>query len=295
MIIIKDNYAIYMHISPTNKRYIGITYQKPKRRWQNGKGYKNQKYFYRAIEKYGWDNFEHIIIAKGLDEETAKWLEIELIREWDTTDPNKGYNLTLGGEGANGLFGELNGMFGKQHTKETKEKISKSNKGKKRPNFKRKKHTEEWKQEQSEKMSGESNPKAQEVILLNTKEVFSTIIEGEKKYNICGISDCCRGGTNLCGRLKDGTPLVWMYYDDYLNLTEEEVQEKIRNADTRIILLNTKEIFLTQLEGANKYGTYQQHISKCCNGKVRSAGKHPITGEKLVWMFYKDYLKLVNK
>ena len=44
-----DNYTVYMHISPSGKRYIGITSVKPKYRWRNGKGYETQ-IFYRAIE-----------------------------------------------------------------------------------------------------------------------------------------------------------------------------------------------------------------------------------------------------
>ena len=62
----KNNYTVYMHISPSNKRYIGITSTKIEERWRNGKGYKHNKHFTNAINKYGWDNFEHIIIAKDL-------------------------------------------------------------------------------------------------------------------------------------------------------------------------------------------------------------------------------------
>lgn len=94
----ENNYTVYMHISPSNKRYIGITSQKIERRWRNGKGYTNNIHFANAINKYGWDNFQHIIIAKRLTKEVAEWLEIELIREWNTTDINKGYNVNLGGE-----------------------------------------------------------------------------------------------------------------------------------------------------------------------------------------------------
>ena len=113
-------YTVYVHISPNGKRYFGITSQdKAKYRWNNGKGYKSNEYFYRAINKYGWDNFEHVIIAKGLTEEEAKWLEIELIREWDTTNPNKGYNLSTGGESASGY----------KMSKEGRKKISEARKG----------------------------------------------------------------------------------------------------------------------------------------------------------------------
>ena len=59
----KDNvYSIYMHINKiNNKSYIGLTSaQPPSLRWGGGSHYKTQ-YFYRAINKYGWNNFEHII------------------------------------------------------------------------------------------------------------------------------------------------------------------------------------------------------------------------------------------
>ena len=46
-------YIVYKHTSPSNKIYIGITCQDVERRWRNGDGYKSQKYFYRAIKKYG--------------------------------------------------------------------------------------------------------------------------------------------------------------------------------------------------------------------------------------------------
>ena len=39
-------YSVYMHITPNNKRYIGITKQKPKQRWTSGYGYIQNKYFF---------------------------------------------------------------------------------------------------------------------------------------------------------------------------------------------------------------------------------------------------------
>ena len=204
-----------MHVSPSNKRYIGITCQKEKERWANGKGYRKQSYFYRAIEKYGWDNFEHIIIARGLTEDEAKWLEVELIREWNTTNQNKGYNISIGGEGGNGC----------KHTEEWKEEHSKKVSGENNPMFGRQ-HTEETKRKISEANSGENNHGARKVICITTNEIFPTAKEGAKKYNCCrsGIIKCCRG-----------------------------------------------------------------------KGKVKSCGKHPITKEKLVWMYYENYLKMIDK
>lgn len=45
-------YSVYMHTTPNNKKYIGITKQKPVKRWQNGGGYKNQPLMWKAIKKY---------------------------------------------------------------------------------------------------------------------------------------------------------------------------------------------------------------------------------------------------
>ena len=58
--------TIYLHRNKiNNKVYIGQTIQSPEERWKNGNGYKGCYYFYNAIQKYGWDNFEHIILEQN--------------------------------------------------------------------------------------------------------------------------------------------------------------------------------------------------------------------------------------
>jgi len=95
----KRTYIVYCHTNKINgKKYIGITCQKPNDRWMNGLGYVNCPLMNRAIKKYGWDGFNHDILFEGLNKEEAEFKEIELIAELDTTNPNKGYNLTHGGE-----------------------------------------------------------------------------------------------------------------------------------------------------------------------------------------------------
>lgn len=101
-----------------NKKYIGITCQKPNQRWRNGKGYKNG-YFANAINKYGWDSFIHEILYDSIDEETAKHIEIELISKYNTMDNNFGYNLVEGG----------NVTTGYTHTESARLKMSKAKKG----------------------------------------------------------------------------------------------------------------------------------------------------------------------
>ena len=62
----KLGWSVYIHISPSNKYYVGITSKTPEERWRNGFGYYTQSYFYNAIQKYGWDNFQHEIISENL-------------------------------------------------------------------------------------------------------------------------------------------------------------------------------------------------------------------------------------
>lgn len=116
-----NDYTVYMHISPSDKRYIGITHLKPTYRYgKNGNGYKRCTVFYRAIQKYGWDNFKHIIVCSNLSKEDACNKEQELISEYKTNNPKYGYNCSLGGE---------SGSYGYKPTPEVRAKISAANKG----------------------------------------------------------------------------------------------------------------------------------------------------------------------
>lgn len=109
-------YCLYCHTNKINgKKYFGITCQTPQRRWQNGNGYKT-KYFYNAIQKYGWDNFRHEVLIKGLSFDEANKLEMEYIAKYHTCiydDECWGYNATFGGDGT----------LGYRHSEETKEKF----------------------------------------------------------------------------------------------------------------------------------------------------------------------------
>ena len=93
-------YCVYMHTNKlNNKKYIGITCRPVEVRWRDGKGYKLNRHFWSAIQKYGWDNFIHEILALNLSKEEAQKLEVELISVYNTTDKNFGYNVSIGGEG----------------------------------------------------------------------------------------------------------------------------------------------------------------------------------------------------
>ena len=91
-------YSVYIHTNKINgKRYVGVTTRKPEYRWKNGEGYKDQPHFYSAIQKYGWDNFSHFILEVDTPELMYQ-LEKQYIEYYQTTNPDKGYNKSLGGE-----------------------------------------------------------------------------------------------------------------------------------------------------------------------------------------------------
>lgn len=120
-----NEYILYMHINKINdKKYVGITCQTPSQRWRKGKGYRKNKHFHNAIEKYGWDNFYHLIIKDNLTKEEAKLLEIQYIEKYSSNNSDYGYNLSLGGDLRNKTL-TLNER--QKYQKEYRKKHSKKN------------------------------------------------------------------------------------------------------------------------------------------------------------------------
>lgn len=172
-----NNFTVYIHRLPNDKVYIGITQKKLYSRWGvNGQGYKTQQLFWRAIQKYGWDNIEHIIVAENLSHDEACKMEIELIAKYQSNNPKYGYNISNGGDlvqlglkrtpeqiqhisdGHKGLpltQSQIDNLEmihhklrGVPRSEDVKRKISQSNTGKKR--------SEEYKKSLSERMKGHS-------------------------------------------------------------------------------------------------------------------------------------------
>lgn len=99
-------WKVYVHTNKINgKKYVGITSREdPNQRWKNGNGYSENSHFRAAINKYGWDSFEHDIIADCLSENDAKQMEKDLIAKWGTQNRELGYNMTAGGDGTLNCF-----------------------------------------------------------------------------------------------------------------------------------------------------------------------------------------------
>ena len=248
-----NTYIVYLHRNKiNNKVYIGQTSQKPQKRWNNGKGYLTSPKFYNAIQKYGWDNFEHIILFENLSLEKANLIEKELITLYNSTDENFGYNISIGGKNS-------------PHSEETKRKIGESN----RIAQKGKQHSEEWKNLMSEKFSGEGNPFYGKHHPEETKQKIS---EARKGIYI-----------------GEKHPFYGKHHS-------KESLIKISNSrkskgGKRVRCINTGEIFETMMDAARWCGLKNSSsIGQVCNktGKQQTAGKHPITKEKLFWEFIEE-------
>lgn len=191
-----SNAKVYKHTSPTGKVYIGITTQDVKARWGNGNNYSSNKRFRNAIKKYGWDNFTHEVIFDGLSIEDAKNKEIELIALYDATNPEKGYNVTLGGESGYGyrhteqtkqrireaMVGRVSPMKGRTHSAETKNKISVGNiKKGRRSGFTL---SDETKQKISNSQKGLPKPKSEEYKVKMSEIKKGVIISDSTKSKI---------------------------------------------------------------------------------------------------------------
>ena len=88
------------------KKYIGQTRrsleERIKAHLKHAKSGGNLHYFQKAINKYGIENFEWNIICEAKNLNEANELEIYYIAKFETNDPLKGYNETIGGSGVVG-------------------------------------------------------------------------------------------------------------------------------------------------------------------------------------------------
>lgn len=191
------NYCVYMHISPSDKRYIGITKHgdNPNLRWKNGNGYKKNSFLYSAIKKYGWDNFKHEIVENLLSEDEAKEKEIYYIKLYKSNDREYGYNFSAGGES----------RFGVNVSEEQKARLREFFTGKKVS------YSENGSKKKIEMMTGKNNPLAKEVICDGV--IYETITSFIKQHDIKG---------NVKGWLSGKTSMPEEWYIRGLRFVNED-------------------------------------------------------------------------
>lgn len=211
------NYTVYMHVNKINgKKYIGITSQKPEKRWRYGYGYTNNEHFTRSIKKYGWSNFNHEILFTNLTQKEAEIKEIELIAKYKTTQFKYGYNKTNGGE--------CKGKF----TEETKRIISEKNKGK--PSYWKGKHLTK---EMIDKLKMANKDKSISIFKIDLSgtviKEYSSICEAAMENNISKttISRCCKGKQLTCKKY------IYLKKDKYMEEIDKRLNDiKVKNEKT---------------------------------------------------------------
>ena len=218
---LENNHCIYMHENKINhKKYIGQCKGNPNIRWRtNGKGYynynqddKHQSHFYNAIQKYGWDNFDHIILKDNLSLEEANYWEeyyIEYYHTWKKDPQCWGYNEQKGGNNHQ-VSDEIGQKISETlkslhltHTEEWKKERSEAMKGENNP-FYGKKHSEETRKKMSENHAnvwGGNSSSAKKVRCIETGEIFPSSREASEFVHRTksAINNCIYGLSNTCG------------------------------------------------------------------------------------------------
>lgn len=221
-----NNYLVYKHTTPSGKVYIGITKQRVSKRWKNGQGYEGCTAFYRAVQKYGWQNIEHEIIAQKLTKEDACSMEQNLIAKYKSHDPQFGYNLTHGGEHYEPneewrkRLSESNKRYYREHP-EAKERVAEQSRGRACTEENKEYFRAKMKQyyidhpEQRERVANTfrgmkrseefcrklGERKSVSIICIETGKHYKSLREASEDLNInrSGITQMLRGKAKTCG------------------------------------------------------------------------------------------------
>ena len=240
-----------------NKKYIGLS-RDIRRRWNEHKSdlrnnHHINPYLQSAWNLYGEDAFTFSIVEL-CDPIDICDRECYYIKLYDTLSHANGYNLTTGGEG-----------------------------------------------------NSTTNKK---VIHLQSNKIYDSVKSAAQDNDVADITmiDWCRKYYNF------------MYYDDYTSIDQEQIDyyvnfdwttfmhDKLSRAHCRenlsaesllrysqsvmgknnpratpIYSPELNESFWGAKEASQKYGINQGSISSCLSGKLRHAGKHPVTGKPLTW------------
>ena len=248
--------VIYKITSPSNKIYIGQTFNFDKRM----KSYRNldckkQRLLFRSLSKYGfYSHLIEIIHDCIFDIDDLLKLEVKYISIYESY--GKGLNLTKGGEGCNI----------EHHSEETKMKISYSKKNMIKTDRQIMAHFRSF----GYKHSSERNEK-------------KSISQGGKNHwsfgRKSGFDTISKKSESMILKYKEGyvSPRKGVKLDDY-------TKEKIKNSKSIPILQYNNDLLIRKWssakEASDELNISHGNINSCCNEKRKSAGG-------FIWKFEK--------
>lgn len=217
------------------KKYIGQSVD-IQSRWRQHKYYfkhntHNNEYLQNAWNKYGEQNF-HFYIIELCDKNKLNELEIFYIKKYNSTNRDLGYNLEFGGT--------------------NKTEISDATREKLRTAI----------------INNENN--GRKVICLNTMEIFNKQRLACEKYHIrrSNLDDCCRGILKFAGRMKDGVPIQWEYYDENKLYTYQPFREILQYSLDGVFINSYPTLEMAAVNTNISAGA----IGNCCRNKTISSG-----------------------
>lgn len=246
-------FYIYLTTNLVNgKQYIG-----------QHKGELNDSYFgsgtniTKALIKYGRQNFKKDIIKVCESREEADKWEQYYINKFNAVENDNFYNLQEGGTGGDGWRACQRWM--QSHPEEAK-RIYENN----TQNLKKqiKEHPEEYQ-----------------------KQVLIPLLEGSKKY----WKEHPEEQHDLMLKVNAAKEKWQQEHPEEHQKQVEAWRRAGSEANSqKVRCITTNEVFESQSAAARFYGIPQTNISKCLRGERKSAGKHPVTKEKMLWELIKN-------
>lgn len=220
-----------------------------------------------ALQKYGYNNFQ-IEIIEACDPSRLNDREVFWIRYYNSTDPDKGYNCTNGGDGCS---------IAREIKDSTRDKISKANQLK-------------WQDPEYKKRQRESRIKAHQ-------RRIKEIVQLTYSYKVIKIwshkKDICNSFNSQIYNLRGGRKIVmscgfiWMYLDDY---------NSMQLSEPLIVQLDKS---LNLIDYYYDYKTANRRIYELCGtfGRLQFDVNQKFTKTKgtkkagYIWMLYETYKK----
>lgn len=261
----------------SHKKYIGQSVD-IKARFRKHKSYltnnsHNNEHLQASWNLYGEDNFRFYVLEE-CSEDKLDDREIYYISELMVIDEQFGYNIEPGGSKHKHLSEKTKSkisvaLTGRKLSLEHVEKIASSNRGLKRSEESRKKMSTSHAD-----VSGENNPN------------YGKHMSDETKQKIVVNRNTAKGEN----------------HPNYGKTFSEETKLKMRenHADfSGSKHPRCRPVYCPELDkefwGAKEVelelGIRSADIAACLSGRQKSAGKHPVTGERLHWYDVKEYIK----